>query len=223
MSRKNIEKFIEDNFDWNIDYILNNRLSIQKIRKSGIQLYTDEFFVKFPNWRNYYISQYGRLISCKNNKLKLLKHNNSGTNKDYLNYKLSDQSNNRERTITENRAVAEVFCPNFWGINKKLEAHHIDGNRSKNFYRNIILLPTDLHHKLHEIKRIVLFEGRRIIEYENILDLIRDTDLTLEQVILARYDKKRKPLKSSSKYTVYNIEGHKIGFQYYKKENVKSK
>lgn len=34
---------------------------------------------------------------------------------------------------------------------KDLEIHHIDGNRENNDLSNLVLLPSDLHHRLHEI------------------------------------------------------------------------
>lgn len=59
-----------------------------------------------------------------------------------------------------------------------------------------------------------------IIEYSNPLDLVYDTGLTLEDIILA--DKgNAKPLKSNSKYSVFNVKGNLIGYQYYPKKKEK--
>ena len=51
--------------------------------------------------------------------------------------------------LSVHRAVAEVFCPDFWKGKKNLnlQAHHIDGNHFNNDYRNLVLLPKKLHDK----------------------------------------------------------------------------
>ena len=207
---------IEELFDWNVDYILNHRLSDDVISIAGIKTKENEIFVEFPEWAGYYISQYGRAISTKEKTPKLLKQEPGGTHKDYVYYKFSDKQSNREpRTIGVHRAVAEVFCPNFWKTGVKLETHHLDRIRDNNYFQNVILLPVNLHHALHNIKKIVLFKNGKIIEYKNPLDLVRDTDLTLEEIILANKDKKNKPLKSTGGYTVFDLKGHMIGFKYY--------
>ena len=112
--------------------------------------------------------------------------------------------------------MAEVFCPNFWKGKKNLnlQAHHIDGNHFNNDYRNLILLPKKLHDELHKIKKLVLLKDGQIITYANVLDLVYDTGLTLEEIILSRHDGRRKPYKSSG-YTVFNIKGHLIGYKYH--------
>ena len=47
-----------------------------------------------------------------------------------------------------------------------------------------------------------------------------DTGLSLEDIILADKSKK-KPLKSDGKYTVFNVKGNLIGYQYYPKKKEK--
>lgn len=63
-----------------------------------------------------------------------------------------------------------------------------------------------------EIKKL---DNGRITEYQSPLDLVYDTGLKLEDVLLANKGKK-KPIKSDSKYTVFDVKGNLIGFQYYK-------
>ena len=116
-------------------------------------------------------------------------------------------------TFGAHRAVADIFCPNFWKKGK-FEAHHIDGNKMNNNYHNIILLPLHLHAAIHKIKKMVLFKDNQIIEYKNPLDLVYDTGLKLEDILLANKSKK-KPLKSQGGYTVFNVKGYLIGFKYY--------
>ena len=209
---KNLEKL----FDWNLEYILNHRLLEKIITDAGIELELNEIYVQFPEWTDYYVSQYGNAISMKSGKPKLLQKTPGSINKDYIYYKFSDVKGHKEpRTIGAHRAVAEVFCPNFWNDCLKLEAHHLDRIRDNNYYKNIILLPTALHHELHEIKKLVLFKNNQIIECKNPLDLVRDTGLSLEDIILARKNKKNKPLKSTGGYTVFSIKGYLLGYKYY--------
>lgn len=81
---------------------------------------------------------------------------------------------------------------------------------------------TPLHAAIHKIKKIVLLEGGKIQEYKNPLDLVYDTGLTLEEILLANKGKK-KPLKSEGGYTVYDIKGYLIGFQYYPQKDKRKK
>ena len=72
------------------------------------------------------------------------------------------------------------------------------------------MLPTHLHTAIHKIKKMVLFKDGQIIEYKNPLDMVYDTGLKLEDILLANKSKK-KPLKSQGGYTVFNVKGHLIG------------
>ena len=119
-----------------------------------------------------------------------------------------------KHTIGMHRAVADVFCPNFWGKSAHLEAHHLDGNKLNNDYRNLILLPRTLHKAIHGIKKMVLLKDGVLMQYRNPLDLLEETGLSLEEILLANKGKK-KPLKSTGGYTVFDIKGNLIGFQYY--------
>ena len=83
-----------------------------------------------------------------------------------------------------------------------------------NNYWNLILLTPVLHGAIHKIKKIVLLDNGKITEYPNPLDLVHDTGLKLEDILLANKGKK-KPIKSDSKYTVFDVKGHLIGFQYH--------
>lgn len=88
-----------------------------------------------------------------------------------------------------------------------------------NTWTNLVLLPATLHKALDKIKKLVLLKDG-IIEYTNPLDLVYDTGLSLEDIILADKSKK-KPLKSDGKYTVFNVKGNLIGYQYYPKKKQK--
>ena len=212
----NLEKF-----DWNQEHIITHRLSESVIAAAGIgKLDDSEIFVEHPEYKKYYVSQYGRVISLKRNGVKLLGAFIGGQpDRQYMYYGFTQDG--ETKTIGMHRAVAYTFCPNFWK-NKRLVAHHIDGNKMNNNYRNLILLTTKLHSAIHKIKKIVLLADGQIREYRNPLDLVRDTGLTLEDILLANKGKK-KPVKSRSKYTVFDIKGYLIGFQYYPEKDQKKK
>lgn len=202
------------NFIWNYEYIIQNKLDESVLEGAGIEkLDAAETFIKHPDYEEYYVSQYGRGISLKrNNVIELGAFIGGQADRQYLYYGFCKDK--EKKTIGVHRAVADIFCPNFWGKDVKLEAHHIDGNKLNNHYRNIILLPTKLHSAIHKIKKIVLLENGKITEYKNPLDLVHITGLKLEDILLANKGK-NKPIKSDSKYTVFDVKGHLIGFQYY--------
>ena len=84
------------------------------------------------------------------------------------------------------------------------------------------MLPTNLHAAIHKIKDIVLLRDKAIKHYENPLDLVADTGLTLEEILLANKGKK-KPVRSDGGYTVFQIKGFLVGFQYYPESRGKKK
>lgn len=214
---------ITKNFRWNCDNIIQSKLDDNVLTEAGIEkLEPSEIFVEHPEHEGYFVSQFGRAVSLKRNKVTLLGAFVGGQpDRQYLYYGFS--SGSETKTIGMHRAVADIFCPNFWKKAKRLEAHHIDGNKLNNYYTNLILLTPALHGAIHRIKKIVLLKDGKIKEYKNPLDLVYDTGLKLEEILLANKGK-RKPIKSDSKYTVFNIKGNLIGFQYYpKSEKAKKK
>ena len=208
---------INEKLHWNIEWIIAHTLDENLLEKADIsKLHNDEIFVQHPNYVDYFVSQYGRVISRKYGRVTLLKPYIIGPkNNQYLGYSFSS---GEVESISVHRAVAEVFCPNFWRSKSQrklnLQAHHIDGNHYNNDYRNLILLPKKLHDELHKMKKIVLFKDGQIIPYLNVLDLVYDTGLTLEDIILARYDGRRKKQKATGGYTVYNVKGWLIGYKF---------
>lgn len=207
---------LNDKIHWNIEWIISNKLDENLLEKANIQkVRNDEIFVEHPEYPDYYVSQYGRIVSLKRGKVTLIKRNVVGPKENqYLGCTLSE--NGIKISITVHRAVADVFCPNLWKSQKKLnlQAHHIDGDHFNNDYRNLILLPRKLHEELHKIKKIVLFKDGQIIPYMNVLDLVLESGLTLEDIILARYDRRRKKQKATGGYMVYNVKGWLIGYKF---------
>lgn len=210
------------NFVWNYNYIATHKLSDEILENAGIEkINPEEIFVRHPVYWSYFVSQFGRVISMKRGKVALLKARISGQpDRQYLYYGFYRGGENH--TIGMHRAVADVFCPNFWDKSVRLEAHHIDGNKLNNDYRNLILLPTRLHAAIHTIKKMVLLKDGVLLQYSNPLDLIEETGLTLEEILLANKGKK-KPIKSTGGYTVFDIKGNLIGFQYYPERRKKNK
>lgn len=204
-------------FKWNIDWIIQHRLPDEVLEEVGVEkLDSNEIFVEHPEFKDYYVSQYGQSISLKRQDKKLLGAFIGGQrDRQYLYYGFFKDG--EKTTIGMHRAVADIFCPNFWPNARRLEAHHLDGNKLNNDYRNVILLTPVLHGAIHKIKKIVLLKGGKFVEYKNPLDLVYDTGLKLEDILLANKGKK-KPLKSEGGYTVYDINGNLIGFQYYPKK-----
>lgn len=207
---------INKRFDWNRDYIMDNLMDSKILQTNGIELARDdEIYVKHPDWRDYYVSQYGNALSLKKDKCKKLALIPGGGG--YYYFKFSDLNNGVKPTsIGAHRATADVFCPDFWGGKQELEAHHIDRVHTNNNYRNLILLPDDYHRKIHrKIKEIALLRDNRLISYTNILDLIRDTGLSIDDIFLA--DTVRKPINTivSGEYTVFNINGNYVCFKGY--------
>lgn len=212
---------MKEKFTWNYEYIIQNQLSDEVLESAEIEkLEPTEIFVEHPQAQGYYVSQFGRVVSLKRKKAVLLGAFIGGqSDRQYLYYGFSDRDT---KTIGMHRAVADVFCPNFWKGADRLEAHHLDGNKLNNYYRNLILLPPILHAAIHKIKKIVLLKDGIMTEYKNPLDLVYETGLKLEDILLANKGKK-KPIKSEGGYTVFNIKGNLIGFQYYPQSRGKKK
>lgn len=210
---------ITKKFKWNHEHIIQHKLPEDVLKKADIEkLEPTEIFIEHPTYEGYYVSQYGRVVSLKRKQANVLGAFIGGqSDRQYLYYKFSDHE---QKTIGMHRAVADIFCPNFWKNVERLEAHHLDGNKLNNDYRNLILLTPVLHGAIHKIKKIVLLEEGKIKEYKNPLDLVYETGLTLEEILLANKGKK-KPIKSEGGYTVFDIKGYLIGFQYYHQKGKK--
>lgn len=202
-------------FNFRQDYIENNLLSEDfkniALLKGQMKEIENEIFVRHPDYENYYISQFGRVISMSYDKPKFLGLFQGGAKMEYLFFTASEQG--ETHTISVHNAVAKVFCPNFWE-DVPLQAHHLNKNTTDNYYRNLILLPLKLHRACDKIKKMVLLKDGKIIPVNNPLDLLETTGLTLEKIIIPNSDG-RKPLPSMGGYTVFNIDNNLIGYKYY--------
>ena len=65
---------ITEKIHWNIEWIISHTLEESRLEKAGIsKLHNDEIFVRYPDYPDYWVSQYGRIISTKFGKARLLK------------------------------------------------------------------------------------------------------------------------------------------------------
>jgi len=209
-------------FDFNVDYIRKHRLSKAKLKRAGIKLIaSDEIFVQYPRWTTYYGSNYGRMVSLKYGKVKLLKASPCGAEGEerYTGYMMCKVVRGEQitRTITCHRLVADIFLPNYWKHLRRnqLSAHHLDHSRDNNHWKNIILLPIKYHNLMARVKKIGLFRDKKF-RVMNPYDIMLETGLTLEEIIGA-IDKK--PLRSDGRWTIFEVKGNIIGFLFYKKGN----
>lgn len=205
-------------FIWNSEYIAQHTLNNHIITDSGIKLLNeDEIFVAHQDFSGYFISQYGRAISLKRKQPQLLKESIQGTRENQYPAVGIDG-----RSMITGRAVAEIFCPNFWSRFKRmpniwispLEAHHCDKNHFNNHYLNLVLLPVLLHHDAHKIDSYALWDGTEMTEYLNPLRIVEATnmDLELEDIIGAWWN--RKGESSDTGYTAYKIDRYWIGLKF---------
>lgn len=91
-------------------------------------MYT-EFFKKINGYDNYYISNFGRVISTKFNKIKYLKQSVSAGY-----YYINICQNGKHKLKHIHRLVAETFIDN---PNNHLQVDHIDGDRTNNNIENL--------------------------------------------------------------------------------------
>lgn len=201
----------------NQDYINRHKLSNKKIAAAGIDLIKpDEVFAQYHGWTDYFGSNYGRLISVKGDRIKLIAPNNVGDG--YIGYTLAKVTYGTQRkvSITAHRLVADIFLPNYWHhLNRnQLQAHHLDHDKSNNAWYNLILLPSNLHQIMNRIRKMILLQDGQIMHLTP-YEIAEETGLTIDEIILGT---KKKPFKSDSKYSVYDVGGHLIGVQWTKKQ-----
>lgn len=209
---------MDNTFIWNSDYIAQHTLDNHIITDSEIKLLNeDEIFVEHQDFSGYFISQYGRAISLKRKQPQLLRESIQGTKENQYPAIGIDG-----RSMITGRAVAEIFCPNFWSRFKRmpniwvspLEAHHCNRNHFNNHYLNLVLLPVLLHHDTHKIDSYALWDGTEMTEYLNPLRIVEVTnmDLELEDIIGAWWN--RKGESSDTGYTMYKIDRYWIGLKF---------
>lgn len=213
-------------FIWNTEYIEEHTLDNKIISDAGIELIAeDEIFVEHQNYECYYVSQYGRILSGKKKEPHLLQQFVQGS-KDRPYPAVSLTGRGWKRNFNIGRAVADIYCPNFWGYFKikpnvidlhKYEAHHCDKNTFNNNYLNMILLPKEFHALANHIESYALLDGTELHEYTNPLRIVEQTncDLYPDDIIGVKWWKRTGELQDNG-YTMYKIDTYWIGLKYRK-------
>ena len=149
---------ISSTFSNNVEYIIEKQVPEDVLRwvlqRENRYLADDEIFVQYPDWKGYYISNYGNLISTKGKEPKFIKQ--LPFTKRYKGYVLYDPNPNKEPfPLTVGRMVAEVFCLNFFREKERdyLDVHHIDHDPENNCWKNLVLLPDPLHDEVHRMDK----------------------------------------------------------------------
>lgn len=57
-----------------------------------------------------------------------------------------------------------------------------------------------------------------MVEYQNPLEILLETGLSLEEIIAPEKCKGTKRLKAQGGYTVYSVKGHVLAYKYYPKK-----
>lgn len=214
-------------------------LSKNLLERNNIELIAqDEEFKQVRGWRNYFISNHGRLLH-KNNKNKYKIVNPSITNGGYLTYTLSRPARKyRGETVRDKHGnaktvrkckpahvlVAMMYVDHDYPDNyriEELDVHHKDKKRDNNYYKNLMYLNSEHHGFIHTIKKISLYNQKttQFHTYKDIELLAKriDTDV-LELLDALKYNEKL--FKSQDgKWDVYNINGCFIGVIYFSNSN----
>lgn len=206
MNQMKIEE-VKERFNYNTEYIYEHQLNTEADRVAE-----DEIFIMHPEWSDYFISQYGRAISVKKNgEQRLLGLLPGGRGFCYYYYRFCEPSIENGVSVSAHRAVADIFCPNFWQDRdrNKLQAHHLDGNKVNNYFKNLILLPGNLHWIMDRVEDVALFHDNAfhsMTPYE----IMETTRLTLNEIIMSA---REKPIMDCGKYAVHSVYDYLIGFK----------
>ena len=130
------QKKLQERKEWR-EYISIQDENVFNVRKYGVELIEkDEVFVQVNNTRNYWISNYGRIIN--NLRGKIFYHKTTTENKYGIHFTLTGYDARGERTKIDkflDRITAEHFlikptgCETIW---------HIDKDVNNNYYKNLV-------------------------------------------------------------------------------------
>lgn len=210
-------------------------LSTKKLVENEIDLLSwNEVFSQVPQWNNYYISNYGRLLH-KNKKGRLTVINPSIVTGGYLQYSLSaparrykgkkvrdknGKPKTRKKNMYAHRLVAELYVnsqyPDDYRI-EDLQVHHKDKRPQNNYYKNLMYLETSAHKFVDSIKQIGSYNRRtgRVYTYSDIERLSDKAGINVIDFIEhLRFGESEK----IGKYNIYNINGYEVAVQFFKKK-----
>lgn len=154
-------------------------------------LHKDEIFVKVQKYDDYYISNYGRVISKQRGEYKLLEGHI--TSHGYMSYKLLrtvEKSRNHKKEIvdemwevTAHQLVAIHFLNNYQP-DIKIHVHHKDGDKLNNDFRNLRWVSPREHKLIHTIDKIGIYdrENKCVVEYKTPYDVAENYGLSMEQL-----------------------------------------
>ena len=150
------EKDVRKTFNYNEEYIIANQIN-EEVLGEVLQttgqtlLENDEIFVMYPDYNRYYVSNYGRVISFCKKQPEFLKQSKYNRYWGYIFYSTVENGIKKpNRKVLVGRAVADVFCPNFYKDKERryLAVHHIDHDKTNNKWTNLVLLPKSMHEKV---------------------------------------------------------------------------
>ena len=149
------EEEILDTFRYNQQYLIDNQIPEDVLRwalqrANEYLVADDEIFVQYPDFSEYFCSNYGRCITVKA-KGREPKFLQPLTLTDKYNGYTFCRPKDKQLSISMSRMVADVFSPNFYKGEKRgtLQGHHIDHDRTNNSWENIVLLPEKMHKEVH--------------------------------------------------------------------------
>ncbi len=154
-------------------------------------LHKDEIFVNVFKFTDYYISNYGRVISKQRGNYTLLEGHI--TSHGYMSYKLlrtvEKSRNHKSQLVDEVWEITahQLVAIHFLNNNQpdiKIHVHHKDGNKLNNDFRNLRWVSPREHRFIHTINKIGIYdrENKCVIEYKTPYDLAEKYGLSIEQL-----------------------------------------
>jgi len=135
-----------------------NFLDTEKVEISLLNV--NENFVEHPQYPNYFISNFGRVISTKRKNHKLLEPQLVGNEKAggmRYGFRLCDSDGNwknAKRAIL----VANIFCFNPSPDNTQMVVHHINGNQLDDKATNLEYLTYEQHGMIHLSSKLYTYD-----------------------------------------------------------------
>lgn len=160
---KNYKRFTDD---------LNKRNYLD-VSETGlkIKLEHNEKFIQVIGYPDYWISNYGRLISCKRGKYKLIKKQINGAG--YPQYTLC--MNGHCEQITAHRLVGEAFVKGF-DPDYRNEIHHSNHEKLDSYFLNLIWLNKVHHSFLDRDYKIFYLSNYENSSFVPVTDLVEVAD-----------------------------------------------
>ena len=211
------EDRIRETFRYNTEYIISNLIPEKTLNKlkhrdpSFVLVAFDEIFVKYPTCPDYYVSSYGRCISIRRGYPHLKKEPADGSG--HVVYKFYKKSSLRELNISAQRAVADIYLPNFWTnlTRGQLEAHHLYFTPGINCYRDLFLCPVWIHRVMNEITEMrLLHDGDMITAWP--LDIYEMTGISIDHIIDPI--RKNKRIGTSGKYALFALGDYTLAVKF---------